>query len=213
MGEEPFGGMEGPGSQVERVERHWRSLAPNGELPRRRDLDAGFLGPSLPHAFTFEEEAPGSGRLRVAGQALHEWFGADPRGVPLSVLFEEASRPTLRQALLDLFARPALVELALTTPRSSLRAPLGGRLLLLPLEGEDGEATRALGVIGLDAAPPPGPRRFALQASAPRRLEPVSLRSDPVPIPMGAFAMPAPQPTLGLAESERPWLRLVISND
>ena len=213
MGDGSFGGAGRPGSQVDLVERHWRSLAPSGELPRRSELDAGFLGPSLPHAFTLEEDAPGSGRVRVAGQALHDWFGVDPRGVPLSVLFEEASRPVLRQALLDLFARPALVELALVTPRGSLRAPFAGRLLLLPLEGEDGQATRALGVIGLDAPPPTGPRRFAIQPGTPIRLESLAPRSDPRPAPMGAFAVPSPQPAMGLAESERPWLRLVISND
>lgn len=205
------------GSQLDLVERHWRGLAPPGALPRRRDLDAAALGAALPQAFTLEEVAPGIARLRVAGQRLHDWFGADPRGVPLSALFEEAGRPALRDALLALFARPALVEVAVAASRGALRTPVAGRLLLLPLQGEDGGVTRAVGVFGLDGAVPAGARRFGIPAGAAQRVEPVTPR-DPLrvrTVGRGAFPLPSPPVAAApaFAERPRPFLRLVVSND
>jgi hypothetical protein len=205
-------------SQLDFVERHWRALAPPGTLPRRRDLDAAALGAALPQAFALEEVAPGIARVRVAGQRLHDWFGADPRGVPLSAIFEDAARPRLRDALIALFTRPALVEVAVTTSRGALRAPVGGRLLLLPLQGEDGAITRAVGVIGLDQSPLPGPRRFVIPSDVADRVEPVTPQ-DPVRARLGgrsgAFPLPSP-PTAAapaFAERPKPFIRLVVSND
>jgi hypothetical protein len=203
-------------SQLDLVERHWRALAPPGTLPRRRDLDAAALGAALPQAFTLEEVAPGIARVRVAGQRLYDWFGADPRGVPLSALFEDAGRPRIRDALIALFATPALVELAVATPRGAMRAPIGGRLLLLPLQGEDGAITRAVGVFGLDQAPQPGPRRFLIPGESAERVEPVEPR-DPVRARpggrAGAFPLPSPPVAPAFAERPRPFIRLVVSND
>jgi hypothetical protein len=205
-------------SQLDLVERHWRALAPPGALPHRRDLDAAALGAALPQAFTLEEVAPGVARIRVAGQRLHDWFGADPRGVPLSALFDDAGRPRLRDALLALFTTPALVEVAVATPRGALRAPIGGRLLLLPLQGEDGTITRAVGVFGLDQAPHPGPRRFLIPGEVAERVVPV-VPQDPVRARLGgragAFPLPAPPAAAAPAFAERgkPFIRLVVSND
>lgn len=208
----------GDRSQLGLVERQWRALAPTGTLPRRRDLDASALGSALPQSFTLEEVAPGIARIRVAGQRLHDWFGADPRGVPLSALFEDAGRPRLREALISLFATPALVEVAVATSRGALRAPIGGRLLLLPLQGEDGAVTRAVGVLGLDQAPHPGSRRFAIPGEAADRIEPVRPQ-DPVRARLGgrtgAFPLPSPPITAApaFAERSKPFIRLVVSND
>lgn len=205
-------------SQIDVVERHWRALAPPGTLPRRRDLDAAALGAALPQAFSLEEVAPGIARIRVAGQRLHDWFGADPRGVPLSALFDDAGRARLREALIALFSKPALVEVAVATPRGALRAPVGGRLLLLPLQGEDGAVTRAVGVFGLDQVPHPGPRRFVIPGEAAERVEPVTPR-DPVRARPGgrAGAFPLPSPPVAaahaFAERPKPFIRLVVSND
>lgn len=219
--EGPFGAARhgaGERSQLELVERHWRGLAPRGTLPRRRDLDAAALGAALPQAFTIEEVAPGVARVRVAGQRLHDWFGADPRGVPLSALFDEAGRARLRDALVALFATPALVEVGVATPRGALRAPIAGRLLLLPLQGEDGAITRAVGVFGLDQAPHPGPRRFVVPGDAVDRVEPV-VPQDPVRARLtgrsGAFPLPSPPIAAAPAFAERPkpFIRLVVSND
>lgn len=204
--EEPAPGLRATDAEhLSRVERHWRGLAPPGSLPRRRDIDAASLGPALPQALTLEEIAPGLARVRVAGQMLHEWFGGDPRGAPLSTLFDDTSRPALREALVSLFLSPAMVELPLVTPRRAFRTPVTGRLLLLPLLDDDGACTRALGTFGFDMTMPPGARRFGIGPGLPR-IEPL-LRRTPKPV---ATEPAAPVP--GLAESPVPWLRLVVSN-
>lgn len=195
------------GSALAQLEGYWRELVTaSGGLPRRADLDAGRIGAALPHAFILERIGQ-IGRLRVAGQSLTKLLGVEAKGIPLSVLFTSESRSGL-QALLDrCFEVPALVDAGIKWSRE-LRAPVTGRLLLLPLLDSEGAVTRALGGLLLDRPVRTGAMRFDLDPEQPR-CEPVVVPAAP-----SLFAVAqAPAPTRqGFGETERPYLRLVVSN-
>lgn len=194
-------------SVLAELEDHWRELKAGSSLvPRRSDLDAGRIAGALPHAFILERAAPGVARFRIAGQSVAGLLGGEPRGLPLTVLFTPASRPGLQTWLDRCFEGPALVDLLVRTPQGSLREPLQGRLLLLPLLDEEGQVTRALGGLLMDGIPRRSNPRFELSEAVPRieTAGPTVLRR--------AFA-DAPAPAApGLREAERPYLRLVVSN-
>ena len=185
-------------SMLRGVEAYWRGLRGARTLPRRVDVDPAGLDGALPHAFVLERLAPGVGRLRVAGRALSAYLGAEARGLPLSQLFAADSREALGRHLDAVFDGPALVEVAVACAPRAFRPRLKGRMILLPLSEPGGAVTRALGALMLDGAPGRGPQRFEVGAE-PTRVEALGVR-------------PAAAGPQGLAESERPWLRLVVSN-
>lgn len=196
-------------SVLAEVEAYWRSLMHGGRLPARADVDPTSIDAALPHAFILERVAPAVARLRVAGQALSAHLGAEARGMPLSSFFEAASRPTLATHLNRVFDEPALIDLGLTCTRGPFRSVQGGRLLMLPLLGEDGRVTRALGALLIDGATGKTPRRFEIPPDATLRAEAFIERPTFAAVASGGGSTGL---RYGLAEAERPWLRLVVSN-
>ncbi len=190
------------------IEDHWRDLrAASGFLPRRSEVDASRMAAALPHAFVLERVAPGVARFRIAGRAVAGVMGGEPKGLPLSMAFAAASRPSLQNWLDRCFDAPALVELLIEAPQGGLRQPLRGRLLLLPLLDENGQVARALGGLLLDGVPRRSNIRFDLSDAVPR------VETVPHPAPKRVFADPAGSAALpGLRETERPYLRLVVPN-
>lgn len=196
-------------SALGEIEAHWRDLwtRAGGHLPRRADLDASRIAGALPHAFILEKAAPGVARLRIAGRALTAILGTEPRGLPLTVLFGAASRTELAGWLERCFATPALVELPVETAQGPFRPALTGRLLLLPMLDQDGDITRALGGLFLDGVPRRTPLRLELPGRG-GRCEPLRRPADESGPVYGQRVAAAG----GLRESERPYLRLVVSN-
>lgn len=70
------------------IEDHWNAQHIDGQVPRRADIAPDALGHALPFTFMLHRVAPGIGRIRVAGQKLHDILRMDPRGIPLSAFFE-----------------------------------------------------------------------------------------------------------------------------
>lgn len=198
-----------------RVEAAWSDLrGETGAIPRRRDLDLTGIGEALPHAFLMARVAPGIARLRVAGQAVTGLLGMDPRGMPLSVFFSAAAREPLAGHVASLFDGPSLVDLPLRSPGRLGLTRKAGRLLLLPLLGDDGHVSQAVGVLGLSARPRPG--RLSLEiASGPLRCErcDTAARRRRTDAPESQLPWRTTPPRPGLAEAQRPFLRLVVDND
>jgi len=165
----------GPGlSALRQAEGYWTALCRDGEIPRRSRIDPRGIQNILGQACILERIAPGLARFRLAGHDLTDRAGMDLRGMPLSCLFTPAARQPLAEALEHLFAAPAVVELSLRGERRLLHRAPGARLLLLPLRGDAGDVTRALGVLVCDPEPPArGPHRFDLADIA---LRPVRAR-------------------------------------
>lgn len=206
-----------PGAAVfARIEAAWSDLrATSGAIPRRRDLDLTRIGEVLPHTFLMARVAPGVARLRVAGQAVSGLLGMDPRGMPLSVFFSAAARTPLAGHVAALFDGPSLVDLPLRSPGRLGLARRPGRLLLLPLMGDDGQVSQAVGVLAVSGRAKPG--RVSLEiAPRPLRCETLGAirtrrRSDAPEDHMPVMQAASPRP--GMAEAPRPFLRLVVDND
>lgn len=195
-------------SVLAELEDHWRELTARSPLvPRRSDLDAARMAGALPHAFILERAAPGVARFRIAGQSVTALLGTEARGLPLSVLFTPASRPALQARLDRCFDGPALVDLPVQASQGSLRQPLQGRLLLLPLLDDQGRVARALGGLLMDGFVRRSQPRFELSDMAPR-VETVAPAAAWRAVAHGPAALGMP----GLGEAERPYLRLVVSN-
>jgi hypothetical protein len=127
------------------VRAYWEALRIGGALPDRAQLDPRGLAGVLDRVFLAEPIARGLVQLRIAGSALAEIAGTDPRGLPLSCLFAAEARPMLAETLEAVAQGKALAELDLAMAPGHGQAV--ARLLLLPLC--DGADTKlVLGCLG-----------------------------------------------------------------
>lgn len=196
---------------------YWEALRDGRDLPRRIEVDPRGIGMALQDSFIAERIAPGQVRLRIAGTRLQDLIGTELRGMPLSVLIAPDSRDRIAQVLEQVFDMPALADCRLVGAPGLIRQGAEGRLLLLPLRGDDGRVNRLLGGLCHAGGSLRPPQRFEL-------IEP---RLTPAGIPA---PRPAPQPAAdaqpGLAEppgrfnpapmrtaATAPHLRLVVSRD
>lgn len=197
-----------PGRSVlAELEQAWWNLARPDGVPYRRDVNAMMMGPALPYGFILERIAPGHGRMRVAGRKVSDLLGVEARGMPLSALMSAAGRPVLAEQLNAVFDTPALVDLPLEALRRNGFGRVCGRMLLLPLRGDEGEVNRALGAIVFDAAPVKVPVRCMVPEKQTWRIEPFRLARSGLKAIEGAERRPLPRP----AETG-PRLRLVVNN-
>ncbi|WP_210529850.1 PAS domain-containing protein [Rubellimicrobium arenae] len=188
------------------LEAYWRGLAGPDGVPYRRDLDATRIEPALPHAFVLERVAAGIARFRTGGQLIQSHLGFDLKGMPVSLLFSAEGRKTFHTWLDRCFDGPALVDLPVATRRFGFRSAASGRFLLLPLRDQQGHVTRAVGGLFLDHSAQLGKVRFDLPDDAPLRCEILRPATGPV------YAVAGDRRPKGLAEAQKPYLRLVVSN-
>lgn len=197
-------------SLLKGLEQRWWGLSTKGALPLRRNVSAGMIGDALPHAFIAERVAPGHARLRVAGRKLSDLVGTEARGMPLSCLIDTGSRSLLSQRLEQVFSRPAIVDVPVFATRGIGFSALRGRLLMLPLEGDDGTVDRMLGALLLDGATNRRPRRLQIDEAAHWRCDPFERKSPKESLKAinGDLPRLAPRPERGKVA-----LRLVVDND
>lgn len=195
--------------EIATLRAYWAAQRIDGDVPRRADIDPRRIASLLGDIFVAERIAPGLARLRVAGMHLNDLMGMEVRGMPISALIEPGDRDRLADLLVDLFDRPAVLDLELVSAGGLGRAQLSGRLLLMPLRSDLGDISRALGCLVTDAVPGRTPRRFYIRSC---RIEPVGempapvrpLGSDPSPAPLARQSVTPMRP-----RGERPYLRLV----
>lgn len=138
---------------LETLERDWRAMCGNQNYALQSRLNPLEMTLALPYAFVLGREAPGQGKMRVAGRSLHELIGSDPRGRDLSSLFTDGDQETAGELIEAAFTLPAVVEIPLQLKRRFVRKPMYGALILLPMHGASGSINRLLGAVSFGGNP------------------------------------------------------------
>lgn len=190
---------------------YWCRMRRGSTVPLRTDIDPRGVTSLLSNTFIAEKIAPGLARFRVAGTHLAGLMGMDVRGMPISALIEPSHRDRLADAVVDLFDKPAIVNIALTGKARFCRPGLRATLLLLPLRSDLGDVSRALGCLVASGPAGQTPRRFSIDAIGVNPVAP-GARSTTVSCTCVGAPTEAPHTFSGprkIKGSERPYLRLV----
>jgi hypothetical protein len=197
-------GTRDPLADLAAFEGYWASKCPEGDIPRRSQIDPRGIETLLSNAFIAERIAPGMARLRIAGMHLSDVMGMEVRAMPLSCLIAPADRDRFAEAMVELFDRPAKVEMTLEAESGLGRPALTGRVLLLPLRSDLGDTSRALGCLLTQGPIGRTPRRFRI-----RDIKTHGVIADPLAPPRRDQGYPdAAHPDAPHA-AERPYLRVV----
>jgi hypothetical protein len=144
------------------LETYWSEIRGTRLVPARADVDPRRIEDALEYAFILERIAPGMARFRLAGMHLNDLMGMEVRGMPLTAFFAPEGRKAVSAALEQVFETPSIARLALAGERGVGRPPLDGRLLLLPLQSDFGDVSRALGCLATIGPTGRAPRRFSV---------------------------------------------------
>jgi len=132
-------------SNTELLIDYWRRLRGPDAAPAHAAVDpAGFAG-LAPRAFVANRDKDGEFELRLAGEAVIDFYGRPLRGVTLGDLWRLAHRRRLAgllKATLGACEPLVVTAEAWTTETSNLRL----EVLFLPLTGASGAADRFLGL-------------------------------------------------------------------
>lgn len=191
---------------------YWEGLRIEGALPLREAVSPRGLGGALENAFIVERIATGMGRIRVAGSAMGDVLGIEPRNMPLTMLFEPVARATLTRVLDQVFTSSTALDITMEAERMIGRPSLAARMIILPVRGAAGEYHQAIGALALSGTIGRSPRRFGI----------TRLRSETIDAPAGFI--PAPEIPMQLSQRlpematpnpqvARSHLRLVHSRD
>ena len=175
------------------VKAYWEALRNGRQVPMRSEVDPRGIERALEHAFILERIAPQVARFRLSGMHLTDLMGMEVRGMPTTALFTPTARARAAEAVEEVFARPAVTELVLGAETGFGKPPLEARMLLLPLQSDLGDISRALGCLVAEGHIGRAPRRFDI-------LDVVSS-----PVAWSGRASAASQATPGLAEDQRPF--------
>ena len=170
-------------SVLSQLEAYWRTIALPGQIPYRHDVEPKAIGPCLSHVYLATVVAPGLARIRFAGQELSNIFGMDPRGMPMSALYDLTGRRRLSQEIERICETPTIVELPIQTNQGFMRRPMLGRMSMLPLKDEMGQVSRFMGAIVFDGRlTPRGSTQISVETNKPFRIEPIpEARRQPIP--------------------------------
>lgn len=201
---------------------YWENLRAGRLAPTRSELDPRQFTAALDHAFILQRRAPGDISFRLSGQALNLMMGMELRSMPARSVIDLASREDFDGILEDLFADPKVVALRLSndTSRPELCT---GRMLLLPLQCDDGSISRILGCMVVSGPGKFLPGRFRITGSSATPIATGKIATGKSAAPaIGGFADAArpfrPRGAGQLARTrrlsaERPYLRLVRDDD
>ena len=217
--------VRGTGDRIDMIaalsemEAYWNELRGDRRLPQRRNVDPGRIGQALSSAFLIQRVAPGVARIRVAGERLSALLGMEARGMPLTAFFSAEARVIVTDHITRLFDEPSIIELPVMSRRGLGRPKLAGRMLILPLIGEDGLVSAALGALIVDGTVGTAPRRFDIAPGRMRCEEVHSTRINDLhkQILSRSGALRDPSASMDnldavMTDSERPYLRLVVNN-
>ena len=140
--------LDGSGQDILRaIELDWRRMCGNVQTPAPHGPDPYRMDLALPHMFILQRTGPGTARIRVAGQRLHDMVGNDPRGGSFRAFFADGACDTALELLETALTLPAIVRIPLRAARGFGRKPLRGEALLLPMRDAQGKLARVMGVI------------------------------------------------------------------
>ncbi len=192
---------------------YWQSMRHGADVPNRSEIDPRGIESLLANAFIAEKIAPGLARMRIAGTHLADLMGMEVRGMPISAFMAPNHRDALAGLLVDVFERPATLQIELVSKGQMGKPDLTGTLVMLPLRSDLGDISRALGCLVTQGQIGSSPRRFEIASHQirPLDLSPVSGQvqtAGAAPAGMAENARPF-SGTAPLSGSERPYLRLV----
>ncbi len=191
---------------------YWEALRSDAALPLREAVSPNGLGGALENCFVVERIAPGMGRFRVAGSAVSDVLGIEPRGMPLTMLLEPVARGMLTRVLDEVFTTATALDLTLEAERMIGRPHLAARMILLPVRGAMGEYHQAIGALALSGTIGRSPRRFGIT-----RLRSEALDAQPsfIPAPARPMTLSSRLPDIAASAPQmaRSHLRLVHSRD
>jgi len=153
-------------SPLRQAEAYWNALRQDASVPRRSQIDPRGLENILEYAFILERIAPGVARFRLAGQHLSLLAGMEVRGMPLTAFFTPSGRNEISAVLEHVFDTPAVAELTLTGEPQRGKPMTEARIILLPLQSDLGDVSRALGVLVAEMPVAKVPFRFNVAASS-----------------------------------------------
>ena len=144
------------------VEAYWHALRGNRQMPKRSEIDPRGIEDALESTFIVERIAPGVARLRIAGSALSDMMGMEVRGMPITSFFMPDARRGISDAIEEVFQRPAICNMRLTSPSEGNNPRVTGRMILLPLKSDLGDVSRVLGCLVAPGEKGAAPRRFEI---------------------------------------------------
>jgi len=150
---------------------YWNEIGGALDVPARDAIDPARISSILGEVILIERIAPRQAKIRLAGQAIGNAVGIEPRGMPMTSLISSASRDALEDAVEALFDRPSMVELELAGPKTPFRKRMQGELLLLPLRDREDQITRAICYASLPQRRTKAPIRFDIMDTRARRLK------------------------------------------
>ncbi|MCY1125430.1 PAS domain-containing protein [Frigidibacter sp. RF13] len=184
-------------ARISEVRAYWEALRNGRRVPLRSEIDPRGIERALEQAFILERIAPQVARFRLSGKALSELMGMEVRGMPFSALFTPGGRAELAEMIEGVFRLPQIAELDLTGETGFGRPPLTARLVLLPLQSDLGDISRALGCLVAEGLIGRAPRRFDISAA---RVTPI-VEGRPT-----ERSAPPPALARGFAESQIPYV-------
>jgi hypothetical protein len=199
---------DGRCAPIAELHAYWEALRNGRAVPLRAEIDPRGIERALEYAFILERLAPQVARFRLAGMHLSDLMGMEVRGMPVTAFFAPAGRAAAARALEEVFVRPAIAELTLSADSGLGRPPLGARMILLPLQSDLGDVSRAIGCLVADGAVGRAPRRFEIARATVTPVE----AGKPVPGPRHLAISGFAEPPAPFAEPGRGHLRLIKSD-
>lgn len=200
-------GSKGSGTAyapLQEVRAYWEGLRRGSAIPTRASIDPRGMKRGLEHIFLLERVAAGEARFRLAGMHLVMVMGMEVRGLPFSSLFDPDTRAQVRTLIESVFGGDSAVEIAIEAERGIGRPSLEGRILLLPVLGDDGVCNRVLGCLVTVGGIGRSPRRFSIARQVIANLGPAEALAQPMLRSLSAAGFQEPSTTF-----KAPHLRLV----
>lgn len=170
---------------------YWESLRAGRVAPMRSELDPREITGALEHTFVLEYNGSLDVRFRLAGMKLCDMMGMELRGMPARALIEIGHRDELARIIDDLISDPKIVELQLASDAN--KGQLTARMLMLPMQDQNGKITRILGCLTAQGPTMQHPQRFAIEKVKTTRI-------------VGVMDTTEPQLPAGFSEQDEPFL-------
>lgn len=147
---------------VSEVRAYWEALRNGRKVPLRAEIDPRGIERALEYSFILERVAPQIARFRLAGMHLSDLLGMEVRGMPLTTFFAPKARIEVSDMLEGVFRTPQIAEVSLTAETGFGKPPMAAKLIVLPLQSDLGDISRALGCLMADGLVGRAPRRFEI---------------------------------------------------
>jgi len=194
------------------VRAYWEALRRGRKVPLRADIDPRGIERALEYAFILERVAPRIARFRLAGMHLSDLMGMEVRGIPLTTFFAPRARADVSDMLESVFRTPAIAEMRLLAETGFGKPALEARLVILPLQSDLGDISRAIGCLVADGLVGRAPRRFEIAGATLTPVEGHGAKAG-ADRPRATGFAEAPPPYQAAPGRGRGHLRLVRTDD